>query len=122
MNAVTRARAALDALADALISGDPDRVLANERALGAAAADLSAMAGASFAPESVGEALLLRAALRDVRASLDRCRALGASAALLSAALYSSPTGYSASGALQAAPTTAAYFPAAMFSTYSSGK
>lgn len=122
MNAVTRARAALDALADALVSGDPDRVLANELALSAAAADLSAMAGSGFAPESVGEALMLRASLRDVRASLDRCRALGASAASLWSALYAAPLGYSASGALQAAPTSTGYFPAASYSTYSSGK
>ncbi len=110
MNAVTRARAALDALAEALTSGDPDRVLANERALAAAASDLSHLAGAGVAPASVGEALTMRAELRDVRASLDRCRALGATTAALSAALFVAPTGYSASGTLQVVRSAASSF------------
>lgn len=119
MNAAQRAQAALDALADALISGDPDRVLANEHALSAAATDLCLLATTGVKPSSMGETLLLRAEFRAVRASLDRCRALGASAASLSAALYSAPTGYSASGTLQAAPASVLYFPAASYAASS---
>lgn len=104
MNAVNRARAALDALADALVSGDPDRVLANEMALAAAAADLSRAAREGLNPASRGEALMLRADLRDAHASLQRCRALGATTADLAAVMFAAPTGYSSSGALKAAP------------------
>lgn len=110
MNAVARARAALDALAEAMLSGDPDRVLANEHALAAAASDLSRLASAGVTPASVGEALMLRADLRSVRASLDRCRALGATTADLSAALFAAPTGYSSSGLLRAAPNSVPLF------------
>ena len=104
MNAVHRAKAALDALAEALASGDPDRVLANEMALAAAAADLSQLSRAGVTPSSMGEALVLRGDLRDARASLDRCRALGATVTDLAAALFAAPTGYSASGTMKAAP------------------
>ena len=106
MNAAARARAALDALADALIAGDPDRVLAHEMALAAAAADLSRLAQTGVAPASFGEASMLRADFRAVRASLDRCRALGASTAALSAAVFAAPTGYSSSGTVPMAPAS----------------
>jgi len=104
MTPVTRARAALDALAEAMLSGDPDRVLANEYALAAAATDLVLMARTATKPVSMGEALTLRRELREARASLDRCRALGATTTALSDVLFAAPTGYSASGTLQAAP------------------
>ena len=114
MNAVTQAREALNALAEAMVSGDPDRVLAHELALSAAAADLSLLASAGVTPASLGEKLRLRAELRDARAALDRCRALGANTAALSAVLFASPTGYSASGTLPAAP-------ASFFASFSTG-
>lgn len=110
ITAVTRARAALDALAEALVSGDSDRVLANEQALAAAAADLVWLASTATAPATPGEALMLRAHLRDARAALERCRALGASAADLAAAMFAPPTGYSSSGTLTAAPTAVPFF------------
>jgi hypothetical protein len=118
MNAVTQAREALNALAEAMVSGDADRVLAHELALSAAAADLTFMARAGAAPASVGEKLTLRAEIHQARAALDRCRALGANTAALSAVLFASPTGYSASGTLQVAPGSSSFFPT---SSYSSG-
>lgn len=114
MNAVMQAREALNALAAALVSGDPDRVLAHELALSAAAADLVLLAGTGIKPASVGEKLLIRAELRETRAALDRCRALGANTAALSAVLFASPTGYSAAGTMSAAP-------ASFFASFSTG-
>lgn len=110
MKAVTQARAAMDALAEAMTSGDAERVLANEHALAAAAADLSFFAAAGITPASHGEALMLRAHLRDAKASLERCRALGAAAADMAAAMFAAPTGYSSSGAMHAAPATTSFF------------
>jgi hypothetical protein len=110
ITAVTQARAALDALAEALVSGDADRVLANEQALAAAAADLVFSARAGVAPANSGEALMWLAHLRAARAALERCRALGATAADLTAAMFAPPTGYSSSGTLQAAPTAVPFF------------
>lgn len=115
MNAVTQARAALDALAEALVSGDADRVLAHELALSAAATDLSLYAASATRPSSFGEALKLRADLFSVRASLNRCLALGGTAAALAAVLCPSPTGYSSSGIVTTSPVSAS------FSTYASG-
>lgn len=100
----------MDALADAMVSGDAERVLANEYALAAAAADLSFLAASGLKPASHGEALMLRAHLRDAKASLERCRALGSAAADLAAVMFAAPTGYSSSGALHAAPSTTSLF------------
>ncbi len=110
ITAVTRARAALTALAEALVSGDPDRVLANEQAMAAAAADLMWWARTGVTPATPGEALMLRAHLSDARAAMERCRVLGSTAADLTAAMFAPPTGYSSSGTLQAAAAVAPLF------------
>jgi hypothetical protein len=110
LKAVSRMHLALEALADAMVSGDPDRVLANERAIAAAAADLVWMAQTAEPPSSHGEALMLRTRVRQARAALDRCRQLGASTAELSALLFAAPTGYSSQGALPVDPAGASLF------------
>lgn len=110
LKSVSRVCLALDALAEAMVSGDPDRVLANEQAMAAAAADLAWLAGTGFTPASHGEALMFRAQLREARASLQRCRALGAAAAGLSAAMFAAPTGYSAQGVLHGQPASTSVF------------
>ena len=109
MNPVSRARAALDALAEAMLSGNPDNVLSHEMAVAAAAADLSRLAR-TCAPASIDDVPAFRAELYNLRASLDRCRALGAVTADLSAVLFAAPTGYSSSGTLRAAAVSMPFF------------
>jgi hypothetical protein len=69
-------QAALDGLAAALTSGDPDAVLAAETPLAIATARLTALDGR---PD--GTAAELRARLQDIRRSVGRCRRLGAASA-----------------------------------------
>ena len=64
--------AALDALADALASGRPDRVLAAEPALATAVSRLRVVR-----PFSGEDRLALRGELRALRAALARCERMG---------------------------------------------
>jgi hypothetical protein len=69
-------QAALDGLAAALTSGDPDAVLAAEAPLAIAAARLTALDGR---PD--GTAAELRTRLQDIHRSVGRCRRLGGASA-----------------------------------------
>jgi hypothetical protein len=88
-----RVNSALDGLASALESGDPDAVLAAEVPLATAVtalASLPAMIGATSSPE-------LALALLNTRLAVSRCLALGRSSSDLLAVVTSTP-GYGPAG------------------------
>jgi len=96
LDAVERVHTALTGLAEALETGQPDRVLAAERPLADAAAAL-AVADRRTPPDPAR----LRARLLQARLALDRCRALGQASGELIGALWPGQTGYGASGQRQ---------------------
>ncbi len=81
--AIEQIRIALDGLASALASGRPDAVLAAEAPLAAAVSALRALDPRALATDPATPQALL-----DVRLSMARCRALGRSAADLSAVMF----------------------------------
>lgn len=87
LDAVTRLQAALDSLAAALAAGEPDAVLAAEEPVAAAVSSLTA-----FRRRDADRAPGLAEALARVRAAMQRCEALGESAAQLSLAVFGTST------------------------------
>ena len=97
---------ALDDLARALITLDPAPVLDAEESLATAVAALTAArasAAAAFDLASMGDPEALRDAAAAIRARIDRCRALGQSAADLTPCFSPRPA-YTRTGAYPAAP------------------
>ena len=87
---VDRLRIALDRLAGALASGDPDAVLACELPVADALRGLRGTARTVTA----GEADRVRSLVSDARAALLRCRRLGETVVAIAAATANAPQGY----------------------------
>jgi hypothetical protein len=99
-DALDRVNDELKRLAEALESGQPDRVLAVEQPLAEAASAL-----ADVGRVALGDEVRLRARLLETRLALDRCRSLGDASADLIGAMWPSETSYSRKGA-RSAPAT----------------
>jgi hypothetical protein len=100
IDAIDLVHTALTGLAEALETGQPDRVLAAERPLADAAAALATVDRRAPADPS-----RLRARLLEARLALDRCRTLGQTSADLISAMWPAETGYGASGQRQTRST-----------------
>lgn len=97
LDALTRLTAALDGLATAMETGDPDAVLAAEAPVGTA---VSALRGASLG--ALAERPNVRQAILDARLVLARCRSLGLASSRFTAIVTSD--GYGPSGRHRAYP------------------
>jgi len=99
LDAVDRVHDALTGLAEALETGQPDRVLAAEQPLAQAAAAL-----ATVDRRAPADPARLRARLLEARLALDRCRALGRSSADLIGTILPAHTAYGPSGQRELRP------------------
>ena len=98
-DALHRLTAALDALASALESGEPGRVLEAEAPLAAA---MSAIAGLDL--RGAPDRLRVRRSVDEARRMLARCQALGASIDSLVDVMFPAPAAYGPQGHIRSAP------------------